>query len=134
MSAIAPEAARAAVDHLTELSVDLRGCALLGEGGSVLACSADDERWASAAQEFLAAADDAAGEPVEHAHVGTEDGEAYAVRHGELAMLAVTERFTLSSLVLFDMRTILRDLTKGGEVVDRRAGANGVAEAEDEPA
>ncbi len=134
MSAIAPQAARSAIDHLTELSVDLRGCALLAADGSVLAASGDGERWASAAREFLEAADEAAGEPVEHAHVGTEDGEAYAVRHGELAMLAVTERFTLSSLVLFDMRTILRDLAKSGDVIDRRAGANGAAEAEAEEA
>ena len=134
MSAIAPQVARSAIDHLTELSVDLRGCALLAADGSVLAASGDGERWASAAREFLEAADEAAGEPVEHAHVGTEDGEAYAVRHGELAMLAVTERFTLSSLVLFDMRTILRDLANSGDVIDRRAGANGAAEAEAEEA
>ena len=31
-----------------------------------------------------------------------------------LAMLAVTERFTLASLVVFDMRAVLRDLARDG--------------------
>ena len=46
-------------------------------------------------------------------HVATEDGEAFAVRQGDLAMVAVTERFVLASLMLFDMRSVLRDLTSG---------------------
>jgi hypothetical protein len=29
-----------------------------------------------------------------------------------MAMVAVTERFTLASLMLFDMRAVLRDLVK----------------------
>jgi hypothetical protein len=36
-------------------------------------------------------------------------------------MVAVTERFTLASLMLFDMRTVLRDLASGNGVPDRRA-------------
>ncbi len=46
------------------------------------------------------------------------------MRRGELAMVAVTERFTLASLVISDMRVILRDLS-AGEVVDRRAPERG---------
>ena len=42
-----------------------------------------------------------------------------AVRHGELAMVVVSERFALASLMLFDMRTALRDLAAG------RAAENG---------
>ena len=55
--------------------------------------------------------------------MATEDGEAFAVRDGDLAMVAVTERFTLASLMLFDMRTVLRDLVSGNGVPDRRAPA-----------
>lgn len=117
---IGPDDAEFAVAHLTELSPDLRGCAVLGADGEVLAASGPSERWSGAANEFLAAADAAAGEPVESAHVGTEDGEAFVVRRDGLSMLAVTDRFTLASLVLFDLRTILGDLAGGG-VVDRRA-------------
>ena len=38
--------------------------------------------------------------------------EAFAVREGDLAMVAVTERFTLASLMIFDMRAVLRDLAR----------------------
>jgi hypothetical protein len=44
--------------------------------------------------------------------VATEDGEAFAVRHEDLAMVAVAERFTLASLMIFDMRAVLRDLVR----------------------
>jgi hypothetical protein len=44
--------------------------------------------------------------------VATEDGEAYAVRLAGLAMVAVTDRFALASLVLADMRATLRDLAR----------------------
>ena len=43
-------------------------------------------------------------------HVGTEDGEVFAVRLGDYAAIAVAERFALTSLVLSDMRAVLRDL------------------------
>jgi hypothetical protein len=55
----------------------------------------------------------AADEPCDYAHIGTEDGEVFAVRHGELAMVAVSDRFALASLMLFDMRNALRELAIG---------------------
>ena len=64
--------------------------------------------------DLLAAADAAAGGTASHAHVATEDGEAYAVRLAGLAMVAVTDRFTLASLVLADMRAALRELAGAG--------------------
>jgi len=68
--------------------------------------------YAASGEERLRAAADAAGsEPAARAHVATEDGEAFALRHGGLAIVAVAERFTLASLMLFDMRAVLRDLT-----------------------
>lgn len=105
--------AEAAVARLTEMSADLRGCAILDRDGRPLAASGDPERWRGAATELLAAADAATGEPAEQVHVATEDGEAFALRLGELAIVAVADRFTLSSLVLFDMRSVLRDLAAG---------------------
>lgn len=94
------------------MSADLRGCALIGPGGQVLAATGEADRWGTAAAELLAAADAAGEEPASHVHVATEDGEAFAVRQGELAMVAVTERFTLASLMIFDMRAVLRDLLR----------------------
>jgi hypothetical protein len=106
------EAAEVAVGRLREMSADLRGCALLGPDGRVLAATGDPDRWGSAAADLLAAADEAGDEPASHLHVATEDGEAFAVREGDLAMVAVTERFTLASLMIFDMRAVLRDLAR----------------------
>jgi hypothetical protein len=110
----APGAAslEAAVARLGEMSPDLRGCAILDADGRTLAASGDRERWASAGAALLGAADAAGEEPADHVHVATEDGEAFALRHEGLAMVAVAERFVLASLMLFDMRAVLRDLAR----------------------
>jgi predicted regulator of Ras-like GTPase activity (Roadblock/LC7/MglB family) len=113
-AAIAPSAADAelAVARLREMSTDLRGAAILDSEGRPLAASGNPERWADAGRALLAAADAAAGEAAAHAHVGTEDGEAFAVRQDGVAMVAVAERFTLASLMVCDMRAVLRDLVR----------------------
>jgi len=99
------------ISRFLALSADIRGCAIL-EADRVLACSGDPLRWQAAAEALLAAADRATGDQAAHAHVATEDGEAYAMRHGDRAMVAVTDRFTLASLVLADMRATLRALSR----------------------
>lgn len=104
--------AEAAVARLGEMSPDLRGCAIFDADGRALAATGDGERWGGAGAALLAAADAAGDEPVTHAHVATEDGEAFVLRHEELAMVAVAERFTLASLMFFDMRAVLRDLIR----------------------
>jgi hypothetical protein len=103
-----------AVAYLEEISTELRGCAILSGSGEVLAASGDSERLGEAGRDLIAAADAAGGEPVAHAHVATGDGEAFCVREGGLAAIAVTERFTLASLMLFDMRIALRELAAAG--------------------
>ena len=117
---------------MEEMSAGLRGCAILGSGGRPLAASGEPGLWAEAAGRLLGAAGATrAGDSPVHVHVGTEDGEAFALCHGELTMVAVTDRFTLTSLVLSDMRALLRDLA-AGEVVDRRAPERGEVPAERE--
>ena len=102
-----------AVAYLEEISPQLRGCAILSDRGEVLAASGDDpERWGAPARELLAAADAAQGEPVAHAHVATEEGEAFCVREGGMAAVAATERFVLASLMIFDLRSVLRELAR----------------------
>jgi hypothetical protein len=98
------------VSYLEEISPEMRGCAIFSEEGEVLAASGNRERWGEAGRDLIAAADAAGGEPVAHAHVGTGDGEAFCVREGGLVAVAVAERFTLASLMLFDMRIALREL------------------------
>ena len=99
-----------AVAQLQLMSTQIRGCAILDSDGAALAASGDLEVWSAGGRELLAAADAAAGETAGHVHVGTEDGEVFAVRLGDYAAIAVAERFALTSLVLSDMRAVLRDL------------------------
>jgi hypothetical protein len=117
--AVSSETAAGALAYLAEMSLDLRGAAILDSGGEVLAASDQPDRWREDAAALFAAADAADGEPVEQVHVGTEQGEVFALRHAGLAAVAVTERFALASLTFFDLRTMLRDLAAGG---DGRAG------------
>src|SRR5687767_7205599 len=102
-----PEASAEAIARFCGASREVRGCALIGPGG-VLASSGTQARWEEAGQALLDAADHAAGSRATHAHVATEEGEAFAVRSGEVAMVAVTSRYTLASLVFADMRAALR--------------------------
>jgi hypothetical protein len=102
------------VAYLQEISPEMRGCAVLSESGEVLAASGNIERWGEAGRDLIAAADAAGGEPVAHAHIATGDGEAFCVREAGLIAIAVTERFTLSSLMIFDMLNALRRLAAGG--------------------
>jgi hypothetical protein len=99
-----------AVSYLEDISPQMRGCAIISTEGEVLAASDSRERWGEAGRDLIAAADAAGGEPVAHAHVATGDGEAFCVREAGLVAVAVAERFTLASLMLFDMRNALREL------------------------
>ena len=112
-SAAAPdrESAEAALEFLGEMSPDLRGAAILGSEGEVLAASGEEpERWREDAAALFAAADGAEAAPVEQVHIATEQGEVFAIRNAGLAAVAVTDRFALASLLLFDMRSMLREL------------------------
>jgi predicted regulator of Ras-like GTPase activity (Roadblock/LC7/MglB family) len=105
------ESAEAALAYLTEMSPDLRGAAVLGPEGGVLATTGEEpERWAEDAADLFAVADAAEGVPVEQIHIATEQGEVFAIRNEGLAAVSVTERFALASLMLFDMRSMLREL------------------------
>jgi hypothetical protein len=106
--------AGSAVEYLEEVSNELRGCAIFSDDGEVLAASGDAEAWGEAGRELIAAADAAEGEPVSHAHVATGDGEAFCVREGGYVAVAVTDRFTLASLMIFDTRIVLQRLAEAG--------------------
>ena len=105
------ESAEAALEFLAEMSPDLRGAAILGPEGEVLAATGEEpERWSEDAAALFAAADEAEGAPVEQVHIATEQGEVFAIRNAGLAAVSVTERFALASLMLFDLRSVLRQL------------------------
>jgi predicted regulator of Ras-like GTPase activity (Roadblock/LC7/MglB family) len=113
--AVSADAAASALAYLTEMSPDLRGGAILESDGSVLAASDRPERWREDVATLLEVADGAGGEPVDQAHIATEQGEIFAVRYAGLTAVAVTDRFALASLLFFDMRAVLRDLSEGGD-------------------
>lgn len=113
---VSGEAAAGALAYLTEMSPDLRGAAIIGPDGEVLAASGHEERWREDAAALFEAADRAGEEPVEQIHVGTEQGEVFALRNAGLAAVAVTERFALASLTFFDLRSLLRELASGDPI------------------
>lgn len=110
--AVAEKPAERALALLREMSPDRRGGAIL-DPNEVLAASGDPGAWRAATEELLAAADAAGSEPAEAVHVATEAGEVFVLRHGGLVGVTVTDRFTLSSLTLYDLRAALRDLARG---------------------
>lgn len=110
---VSGEAAEGALAYLTEMSPDLRGAAILAADGAVLAGSGEAGRWREDAAALFEVADRAGEGPVEQIHIGTEQGEVFALRHAGLAAVAVTERFALASLTFFDMRSVLRELAGG---------------------
>jgi predicted regulator of Ras-like GTPase activity (Roadblock/LC7/MglB family) len=103
-------AAASALAYLTEMSPDLRGGAILGPDGAVLAASDSPNRWREDVAALLEVADRAGEEPVEQVHIATEQGEVFAIRTAGLAAISVTDRFALASLMLFDLRSALRQL------------------------
>lgn len=105
------DSAEAALAYLAEMSPDLRGAAILGSDGEVLAASGGkSRRWQEDVAALFAAADAAEEVPVEQVHIATEQGEVFAIRNQGLAAVAVTDRFALASLLLFDLRSMLREL------------------------
>ena len=102
-----------AVAYLEEISPEMRGCAILDSAGAVLASTGEDEAWERAAGRMIEAVDGAGSEPSARAHVATGDGEVFCVRHDGLVAVAVTERFVLASLMLFDLHAVLRELAAG---------------------
>jgi hypothetical protein len=104
---------RQGVSYLEEISPEMRGCAILDSAGHVLASTGDGQAWRETSVALLEAMDAAGGEPAAHAHIATGDGEVFCVRHEGLVGIAVTERFVLASLVLFDLRNLLRQLGRG---------------------
>jgi predicted regulator of Ras-like GTPase activity (Roadblock/LC7/MglB family) len=97
------------------MSLDLRGAAIVDANGSVLTATDQPERWGEDVAALFEAADRAGEEPVEQVHIATEQGEVFALRHAGLVAVAVTDRFALASLLFFDMRALLRDLSRGGD-------------------
>jgi hypothetical protein len=92
-----------ALDYLRELSADIRSGVVLAPDGELLA---GPEPLAAPARDLFAAA----GEAVE-VHVSTVDGAIYAARSDHHAIAVVCGRFALPSLIRYDLRLVLADLS-----------------------
>jgi hypothetical protein len=80
---------RQAVAYLEEISPELRGCAILDRSCKVLASTGEDGDWQEACRKLLEDADSTAGEPVNHLHIATGDGEVFGVRHEGLVAVGL---------------------------------------------
>ena len=98
--------------RISDASPDLLDIALLGADGEQIA-SSDGAEWSPGAIALWAAADRVAGEAASQIHLGTEEGEVFAVRGAAASIVATTKRFALASLVLSDLRGGLREFEAG---------------------
>ncbi len=100
--------ARRLLERLGEDSPDLREAALFDAGGAQLLAT-DGGDWTGGARALWAAADRERTGGTQ-LHVGTEAGEVFAVRDDRASIVATADRFPLASLMLCDLRAVLREL------------------------
>lgn len=113
-SALTPELA---LQHLAELSTDVRAAVLLDAHGELAAGEPDDRELAEDLRELLVelleSADSADEEAVAEVEVASWAGAVFAVRARDFTLAVVTDRSALSSLIRYDLRRLLADLYRG---------------------
>lgn len=119
------DASMRVLENLAELEPALVNAAIFSKEGSVLASTTANERWTVFANQLLSELEAASGaENFDSAHVAGQDGEVFAVSEGDLKLVAVTGRFVLASLTVYDMRMALRDVSGGKEANVDRGGTD----------
>ena len=102
-----------ALQYLGELSTDIKASVLLAEDGRIAAAgepAKTGDQLRDLTLELFAKADAADDQPVTQVEVSTGTGAVYALREGSWTIAVVTGRFALSSLMFYDLRTVLGDL------------------------
>jgi hypothetical protein len=112
MSVSAASEARRLLSGLDQSSTGLRAAAVFGPGGEQLAAT-DDADWSARAAVLWSAADQGSEDPATQVHVGTEQGEVFAMRGHGASIVATSDRFALASLMMCDLRAVLRGLEAG---------------------
>jgi len=100
------------IAELMDESTGVRACAVIASDGSLLAQSSEND-WAGAIAELWSAAGSHGDREPTQIHVATEEGEIYAAREDGATAVAITDRFTLASLMFCDLRSALRKLAPG---------------------
>jgi predicted regulator of Ras-like GTPase activity (Roadblock/LC7/MglB family) len=102
-----------ALQYLGELSTDIKASVIASSDGRTAAASLPDDsgdRLRELTQQLFQRADAADDRPVTQVEVSTGDGAVYAVRDEQWSIGVVTGRFALSSLMFYDLRSVLADL------------------------
>ena len=95
-------------DFIEGLSADIRACVMLEADGGLIAVDSGHESDGAELADLGRQLLERAGAP--QVEVSTGTGIVYALRHGDRALVTVTGRFALSSLMFFDMRRALEEL------------------------
>jgi hypothetical protein len=109
-AALTPELA---LQYLGEISTDIKASVLVASDASTAVTSRPGEagdQLPVLAAELFERADAADGDPVSQVEVSTGDGGVFAVRNERWTVAVVTGRFALSSLMFYDLRSVLGDL------------------------
>ncbi len=101
-----------------EVASDARAVVLLDAAGRLVGSSEEDQERSKAlaahANELLAAVEAATpGEPPEQVEAQVERGAVFVVRRAQWTLAAVARRSALSSLMFYDLRSVLRELEEG---------------------
>ena len=109
----APLTPELALQYLGELSTDIKASVVTSADGRTAAASKPGEsgdRLRELAQQLFERADAADSQVVTQIEVSTGDGAVFAVRDERWTIGVVTGRFALSSLMFYDLRSVLGDL------------------------
>jgi predicted regulator of Ras-like GTPase activity (Roadblock/LC7/MglB family) len=121
-----------AAERLRGLSTDVRAAVLLNAAGSLVAASDDDhddgpqlgELARRLFEEVDRATRDWDTDPPEQVEVQIPGGAVFASRTPSWTLAAVARRGALSSLMLYDLRAVLREL-EGGPQIRRSTSVGG---------
>ena len=109
-AALTPELA---LQYLGELSTDIKASVILSADGQSQATSKPGEtgdKLRDLTEELFERAGEVDDESVTQVEVSTGDGAVFAVRDERWTIGVVTGRFALSSLMFYDLRSVLGDL------------------------
>ena len=110
-AALTPEVA---LERLADLSADVRASVLCHSDGSVSARAGDDPERAEClgelARELFDAAEAIAPDHSAQIEVTVPEGGVFAVRSGDWTIAVVAGRLALSSLLFYDLRSVMRGL------------------------
>jgi predicted regulator of Ras-like GTPase activity (Roadblock/LC7/MglB family) len=109
----APLSPELALQYLGELSTDIRASVIVSADGRTAAASRPGEagdRLRELTEQLFENADAADDRAVTQVEVSTGDGAVYAVRDERWIVGVVAGRFALSSLMFYDLRSVLGDL------------------------